>query len=599
LQSSHSKSTQNSKGLNREPSVLVFTATYNEVDNVEALVAGIWKHCPEAQVLVVDDNSPDGTGELLEQIKLKREVVNLGSRAIGNGGLEVIHRPRKLGLGTAHKLAFQYAREKDFDVFISMDADFSHNPKYIPKLLELLNDDNDFVIGSRYVEGGSCDYTGWRMVVSRLANFAAQTLLGLKLHESTTSFRGFNKNLITSLDLDSIRQNGYSFFLEAVYRISLATPRIVEFPIHFEDRRMGTTKISKAELRKGVFTLFRLTFGRLGNFLTSGKATQRKSSAANYEKENCNNCSCPYSVELYPASVTSHDSVQYNCTSFHHSSHGRIVRCLGCNLVYTSPRLNKEAIESLYEEVEDKTYIANIEAREATFSYNFKKLEPFLSRNCKVLDVGSYCGVFLNVISKLGYKNVSGIEPSSWACRHAKEQFGLEVSQGTLDSLPATEKFDVITSWDVMEHFSDPASELSKIWDRLEKGGVLAFSTLDTHNWFPRLAGERWPWYMDMHLFYFSDPVMRDILKRGGFEVIESTAYCHIITAKYLLMKLDSLGIPFVRSIAQSKIGNTLQRLQVPFKFGDIKLYICKKVDKKNSTDVLENPELLRRESVG
>lgn len=565
----------------KQAKFLVFTATYNEVDNIEALLGQIWEAAPMAHVLVVDDNSPDGTGQLLEKI------------AQENSKLQVINRPRKLGLGTAHKLAFKVAAEQDFDLLITMDADFSHNPDYIPEMVNLIEQGSDFVIGSRFMEGGSCDYSGFRLFVSRSANIAAKYLLGLKLHEATTSFRAFNKHLIKNLDLDTIRQNGYSFFLESVYRISRFTDKAKQIPIHFEDRRMGTTKISRKELRKGLFTLLRLSFER---FFSSAPAAKVESE----HKDLCTNCNCTHAVEVFPASVVSHGSVQYNCTSFHHSSHGRIVRCLGCNYVYTSPQLSAEQIVSLYSDTEDETYLENIPARESTFAYNFKALKPFLSKDSSLLDMGAYCGVFLDVVRKEGFENLKGIEPSNWASNYARSEYNLDVKTGILSDLDPSEKYDCITAWDVLEHLSDPNKELQIISNYLKDDGVFAFSTLDIHNWFPRLMGERWPWYMDMHLYYFSDPVMRDILEREGFEVVESRNYCHIITARYFLEKLASMGVPFVAKLSKTKFGEKLANFQIPFRFGDIKLYVCKKNPKKPETNHqrADHPKLKQSEKV-
>jgi dolichol-phosphate mannosyltransferase len=158
--------------------LLVFTATYNERHNIGVLLKGIWDAAPHAQVLVVDDNSPDGTGTLLDEI------------ARSESRLTVIHRPAKLGLGTAHHLAMLFALRRGFDTLITMDADLSHDPQDIPRLTAKLAN-ADFVIGSRYAKGGSSGYSGYRHFVSAAANRAARLLLRLPLHEFTTSFRAF------------------------------------------------------------------------------------------------------------------------------------------------------------------------------------------------------------------------------------------------------------------------------------------------------------------------------------------------------------------------------------------------------------------------
>jgi SAM-dependent methyltransferase len=138
----------------------------------------------------------------------------------------------------------------------------------------------------------------------------------------------------------------------------------------------------------------------------------------------------------------------------------------------------------------------------------------------------------------------------------------------------------VVTAWDVLEHFHDPRAELEAIHRVLEPGGTLMFSTLMIDNWFPRLAGKHWPWLMDMHLFYFTEGTLSDMLAATGFEVLESRKYCHIVTADYLVSKLASLGVPGADStrvkqlVERSGAANAL----IPFRFGDIKLFVCRKV---------------------
>ena len=156
--------------ISKTNKILVFTATYNEKDNISIFLEKVWSEVPSADILVVDDNSPDGTGTLLDDISQK------------DSRLKVIHRPGKLGLGTAHHLGMLFAIRNGYSSLITMDADLSHDPSDIPALLQRLNT-FDFVIGSRYMKGGSCDYKGYRRNVSLSANLAARKLLGIPLHE--------------------------------------------------------------------------------------------------------------------------------------------------------------------------------------------------------------------------------------------------------------------------------------------------------------------------------------------------------------------------------------------------------------------------------
>ena len=229
---------------------LIFTATYNESENIVPLCTHILGLDPGYDMLVVDDNSPDGTGRLLDGL------------AADNSRLEVIHRSGKLGLGSAHELAMEYAEKKNYVALVTMDADFSHNPDDIPRLLRAL-DGNDFVTGSRYMAGGSCNYSGYRRVVSIWANWLARRLLGLPLHEMTTSFRVFRVDFLRRVDLGQIKSNGYSFFMEIVFRLSRVGARMAEVPINFSDRRAGASKIPQFEIFNGLRHLLYLACLRL------------------------------------------------------------------------------------------------------------------------------------------------------------------------------------------------------------------------------------------------------------------------------------------------------------------------------------------------
>lgn len=230
--------------------ILIFTATYNEADNIAPLVNHILALNPAYDMLVVDDNSPDGTGGILDGL------------AASQSRLNVIHRRGKLGLGSAHEMAMEYAEERGYDALVTMDADFSHDPDDIPRLLQSL-EGVDFVTGSRYMKGGSCNYTGYRRVISIWANWWARRLLGIPLHEMTTSFRAFRVDFLRRVDLGTIKSNGYSFFMEIVFRLSRVGARMAEVPICFADRRAGTSKIPPFEIFSGLRHLLYLTCLRL------------------------------------------------------------------------------------------------------------------------------------------------------------------------------------------------------------------------------------------------------------------------------------------------------------------------------------------------
>lgn len=231
--------------------LLVTLCTYNERDNLERLVAAIHAHCPEADILVVDDNSPDGTGELADALAARDER------------LEVLHRPGKLGLGTATVAAFQYGIDREYELLINMDADFSHHPRHIPELLSAADHD-DVSVGSRYVPGGGV--VGWglrRHVMSRCINAYARLLLGLRTRDNSGSYRCYHVADLAALDFARIRARGYAFQEEILFRLRRLGCSFVECPIVFEDRRAGSSKINAREILAALWVLLQLGWDRL------------------------------------------------------------------------------------------------------------------------------------------------------------------------------------------------------------------------------------------------------------------------------------------------------------------------------------------------
>lgn len=214
---------------------LIVVPTYNEIENLESLVSSVLGNIPssEVEILIVDDGSPDGTGQLADKL------------AGRNPRVHVLHRQKKMGLGTAYVNGFHWGLERGFDALIEMDADFSHNPKYLPQMLDLLKA-NDVVIGSRYVAGGGTVNWGLgRKILSRGGSFYSRMILGATIRDFTGGFNGWRRKVLESVDLGSLRSDGYSFQIELKYRAFLKGFKIGEFPIVFEDRKVGKSKMSR------------------------------------------------------------------------------------------------------------------------------------------------------------------------------------------------------------------------------------------------------------------------------------------------------------------------------------------------------------------
>lgn len=231
---------------------VVVLPTYNERDNLADLVSQILNLDLAAHILIVDDNSPDGTGILADQLAAQQPRV------------KVLHRPGKLGLGTAYVAGFKLALADGADRVLTMDADFSHHPRYIPAVVAL-TERYHVGIGSRYVPGGGVarDWGLRRRILSRGANLFTRLTLGLKAHDCTAGFRCYRREVLQSIDLDRIFSNGYSFLIEMMYRCQRLGYTFGETPILFENRFQGSSKISQWEIYKAMLTVARLGISRL------------------------------------------------------------------------------------------------------------------------------------------------------------------------------------------------------------------------------------------------------------------------------------------------------------------------------------------------
>ncbi len=214
--------------------ITIILPTYNEAENLPRLVSALFSLPLDISVLVVDDNSPDGTGKIADDLVSRHP-----------GKFYVLHRTGKLGLRSAYMEGFQKAFELGAFAVVQMDADFSHDPAVLPEMARQMAA-NDVVIGSRYIKGGSLDdrWPAWRKALSSFGNFYARTILRSPLHDMTTGFRMWRREALQAMPLDRIRSSGYIFLVEMAYVASLMGFRIAEVPIHFADRRWGKSKMS-------------------------------------------------------------------------------------------------------------------------------------------------------------------------------------------------------------------------------------------------------------------------------------------------------------------------------------------------------------------
>ena len=231
---------------------LVIVPTYNESENITRIVPQILSQDPRLEVLVVDDNSPDGTGEMAQQL------------ASDNPRVHVLSRPAKQGLGRAYLAGFDWALKRDYAFIFEMDADFSHDPAHLPEFLAAIRD-ADLVLGSRYRDG-KVTVVNWpmtRLILSYAANIYARMVTGMHLGDATGGFKCFKRKVLESLELNEVRSNGYAFQIEMSYRAWKRNFRIAEIPIVFHDRTEGESKMSKGIVREAIWMVWRLRWWSL------------------------------------------------------------------------------------------------------------------------------------------------------------------------------------------------------------------------------------------------------------------------------------------------------------------------------------------------
>jgi dolichol-phosphate mannosyltransferase len=231
---------------------LVCLPTYEEAENLRPMVAAIRASIPQADVLVVDDNSPDGTGRIADEL------------AAADPHVHVLHRAGKEGLGRAYLAAFAWALARDYGLILEMDCDFSHDPRYLPGMLAAAAD-ADLVLGSRYVEGGGTVNWGVaRKIISRGGSLYARTILGLPVRDLTGGFKCFRREVLEAIDLPTVECSGYAFQIELTYRAARKGFRVRELPIVFEDRRVGHSKMSRRILLEAVRKVWSIRLSGFG-----------------------------------------------------------------------------------------------------------------------------------------------------------------------------------------------------------------------------------------------------------------------------------------------------------------------------------------------
>jgi SAM-dependent methyltransferase len=407
----------------------------------------------------------------------------------------------------------------------------------------------------------------------------ARRVLGVHIHELTTYFRVFDVATLRQLPLRYVAASGYSYGVELIYHLRKAGVALREVPIHFVDRTRGTSKIPRLQIIRSVFDLLLLGLQRL--------KFSRDLQPDVFLSDPCANCHdrvlamkhFGVSNAALSENQTAHEEDLYRCTSVGDRTYPPVYTCLHCGLEQVPTSAMPQALKSLYENVIDSKYLENSVARERTYRKCFDKITRYLpSKPGKLAEVGSYCGLFLKEAERRGWQAV-GVEPSIWASNYAREVTRVDVHQGYLsENMENLDKdYDLVISWDVLEHVQDPTAFLTECSSLLSDGGIFCISTLDVENWMPRFLGKRWPWLMNMHLFYFSRRSIENVFHNAGLEIVCAHPYVHFARLRYFISGA-SRALPTYLSKPIGLLANLIPNsFVIPVSFGDIKMYVLKK----------------------
>ena len=276
----------------------------------------------------------------------------------------------------------------------------------------------------------------------------------------------------------------------------------------------------------------------------------------------------------YPATIRDKNDIEvdaFRCTNPGYGHHLQIVDCLNCGYVYANPRWSEEELIQAYAAVEDETYVIERAGRVLTFQKHLQHLENWTGpgNGRSLLDIGAYIGVFVEEAQKSGW-NALGVEPSDWAAVEAQNR-GLNVIRGTQDSPQIrAQQYDVVTMWDVIEHVDSPSEEMAKAYDLLQPGGWLVLHTMDIDSLTAKVMGGRWPWFMDMHLHYFSQKSMKQMLEKNGYEVVWSGAMGRYLRLGYIASRVEAWNQTLGQVVNKVVHGLRLSRMALPINFGDL-----------------------------
>ncbi|MBM3567457.1 MAG: methyltransferase domain-containing protein [Alphaproteobacteria bacterium] len=533
--------------------VLLFVASACPVADVAARCAALLAEDESWHLLIVDDRADDAA------------ALHQDGSAFHHPRLTIVRRPRAIGQGSAHRLALLHAMRFGYRILVTLDGGTAFGVDQVRALLAAAGE-ADVVVGSRPPGGGG---SAW---VDDAVDWVGRKLVRATVDDCMSPFRVYRVDRLRGAGIEAIRSDGRVFHARSLRAVLDRRLTVRNAAIPADAPPASTFGSTCRKIGSALADILRLPIGAFRRPHMPGLPPA--------EAERCPFCDSPYLVERWAARRSGRPNAEaFRCTSMEHDNKPRVEQCLVCDLMFVPSWARPQGLDALYGDVVDHAYLKYADARRKTFSRLMDRLGPHLGKPGGALEIGSYCGLFLEAARSRGW-TTTGIEPSRWASGYARDSLGLDVRTGMTEAVAPElgRDYDMVAMWDVLEHVSDPNQILAIANGKLRDGGILCLSTVDLSNWFPRITGQNWPWLMDMHLYYFTPTTFANYAAKAGFEIVHSETFSYYVSASYFAEKLSAV-LPSAIGWLFDLLARLplLARLYVLIAIGDSRLYVLRK----------------------
>ena len=496
------------------PRIVITLPAYRAEETLERTIADIPAGVAD-ELILVDDASPDGTVELAQRL-----------------GIRVFVHHENRGYGANQKTCYTEALRDGADVVVLLHPDYQYDPKAVPLLVApILAGDADMTFGSRFAGLGDPGGGGmplYRIIGNRITTTLENILLGARFTDMHSGMRAYTREALLSLPF---RNYSDDFVFDSQLLADAVTIglRVVEVPIptRYTEESSSISVLRSLRYifgslayvasrsikrgRRGVRSPAAIRGLRKGSLLGTGRAVDH----------NCALCGEKRSALIYPANSTGDVPVtEFACTTGALALHDDIVQCQRCGMVSSLSTIDAGKIVENYEAVVDEDYLLEEKGRRELFSWILGSMAGYTVSGQKLLEIGSNIGLFLAVAREHGWQ-ASGVEPSRWAVEQGRERFGVDLQQGTIESIETPAELpDTVVMLDVLEHLVDPLAGLKRIRELISDEGLLVLSTVNLGGLHARMRKDEWPWFIRSHLHYFSPETLSAMLKRAGFDMV-------------------------------------------------------------------------------